>query len=532
MNNSTSEPRLQSRKGSVLRGRNNRSGTILILVLLTIVILALSAYSFNKLMMNHNESSQLFTSRMQSRYLTDSGMDYVRLYLSQSNDDIRAKGGLWHNESGWFSGVPVFVDPSRPDRIGRFTIIAPNLDTDGNLDGYRYGLVDESSKLNVNTLPYMDEWVNGGGRSLLMALPEMTEQIADAIIDWVDSDDEVREYGAESDFYAPNYACKNGPMDSIEELLLIRGVTPQLMFGVDTNRNGKVDQEELANTNLSAVDADMLLGWSTYLTLYSKESNLNADGLTRININGPDLEQLYTDLKSRFDETWSRYIINYRINGPYQPRDIDEIESSAAFFEIDFEQEPQFQFNQILDLIGGYTTAYDPDDLNDQAVIASPVQLENMPILMPAIMQNITTYEGESIPGRVNIMQAPRIVLEGIPGMTDEVLETIILRRETELNDPDFFDMNRQYETWILVENIVDLQTMRLLFPFICAGGDVYRAEIYGYFDDGVATSRAEVVVDTTVPVPRLLFWRDKSYLQSGYSLEILGLDPVQANTR
>ena len=66
---------------------------------------------------------------------------------------------------------------------------------------------------------------------------------------------------------------------------------------------------------------------------------------------------------------------------------------------------------------------------------------------------------------------------------------------------------------------------MKAMTPFVCAGGDVYRAEVVGYFQDTVATSRAEVILDTTLPIPRILFWRDKSHLQSGYSVDILGAD-------
>ncbi len=36
----------------------------------------------------------------------------------------------------------------------------------------------------------------------------------------------------------PPYAPRNGPMETIEELLLVRGVTPELLFGVDANHNG------------------------------------------------------------------------------------------------------------------------------------------------------------------------------------------------------------------------------------------------------------------------------------------------------
>src|SRR5204863_189714 len=64
---------------------------------------------------------------------------------------------------------------------------------------------------------------------ILMKLPNMTEEIADAIIDWIDADDNPRPNGAESATYSgmtPPYRCKNGPLDSIEELLLVRGVTP------------------------------------------------------------------------------------------------------------------------------------------------------------------------------------------------------------------------------------------------------------------------------------------------------------------
>jgi len=131
-----------------------------------------------------------------------------------------------------------------------------------------------------------------------MQLPEMTEEIADSILDWIDSDDEARENGVESDFYqglSPGYAAKNGPMDSLDEILLVRGVTPQLLFGLDTNRNGILDPEETASNDIPANDSDLYLGWSTYLTLYSKESNLTAEGLPRINVNADDIEQLYDD---------------------------------------------------------------------------------------------------------------------------------------------------------------------------------------------------------------------------------------------
>jgi hypothetical protein len=74
----------------------------------------------------------------------------------------------------------------------------------------------------------------------------------------------------------------------------------------------------------------------------------------------------------------------------------------------------------------------------------------------------------------------------------------------------------------------MDLATMRAILPFVCVGGDVFKAEVVGYFDDGVGTSRAEVFLDNTVPLPRILFWRDKSHLQSGYNIDVLGRDLIE----
>lgn len=509
--------------------RNRRRGSILLISLVAIVMITLAAYTFTAMMLVEEESSRLLVRQVQSKYLVDSGVDYARLFLTNDDDTIMEKGGLWNNDTEkGFQSVAVGVDPSDPTLIGRFTIVAPSLDDDGNPAGFRYGLMDESSKINLNTLPFADTWVTGGGRQLLMALPDMTEEIADAILDWIDPDDDVRDFGTESAYYTqltPGYQCKNGPMDSLDELLLVRGVTPQLMFGMDTNRNGIIDDKETAGMSVNSLNNDMLLGWANYLTLYSKESNLTSDGLERVNINNPDLEMLFTDLRASLNGDWSKFIIQYRITGPYLLTDNDEVEDGAltALELPDLEgASGEFTFTQILDLIDAYTKT------DDGVIIPSPITMLGIDRTIPILMKNVTTFEGQSVPGRINIMQAPRRVLAAIPGMTEEVLDEMIEWREHEPNDPNLTDINKQYGTWLLTDGFVDLATMRSMYPFVCGGGDVYSAEIVGYFDDGVGTSRAEVILDTTVPIPRILFWRDKSHLQAGYSMGILGTDYVE----
>ncbi len=66
--------------------------------------------------------------------------------------------------------------------------------------------------------------------------PAQVTDIVDSYLDWVDPDDNKRLHGAESDFYAnlnpaAPYIAKNGMVDDISELLLIRGMTPEIFFG-------------------------------------------------------------------------------------------------------------------------------------------------------------------------------------------------------------------------------------------------------------------------------------------------------------
>ena len=194
------------------------------------------------------------------------------------------------------------------------------------------------------------------------------------------------------------------------------------------------------------------------------------------------------------------------------------------------------KFQNVLDLAGEVLPGLDAD--GNSVMMNSPLPLpsispESMQEFGPALvnaMNELTHFEGRSIPGRINIMQAPRVVLNAIPGLTEEQIESIITRREFELDQPEGADVLRLHPTWLwaegapLIQIINSKETMSALLPYICTGGDVFRAEIIGFFPDGIGTSRAEGVIDTIAAQPRLLFWRDKSHLPSGYSIDVLGI--------
>jgi hypothetical protein len=517
------------------RSSKRRRGVVLIIVLIVVVVLSLTAYSFTDLMQSHRRAAVLSGKQIQARLLVDSGVDTVKLYLS-SDEGTRAEMGGHYNNPLFFQAAKVIPELDPASR-GSFSILAALIDDEAAQAGVRYGLEDESSRLNLNLLLLADKVLAGSARTFLMALPNMTEEVADAILDWIDEDDEPREYGAEVDYYTglnPTYGPRNAAPETIEELLLVRGVTPQLLFGIDSNRNGMADPHETANSSMgigsvpgtatttSAVDSSGFdRGWAAYLTLYSAERNVRLDGTPRIQLNGTDLTQLQQDLTEVFSEEWTNFILAYRLYGPYTG---GEPGQSAAGIQLNLSQQPKAQFSQVLDLIGKKVQI---SQNGQQIVLQSPFDSEPlvMGVYLPQLMENCTASQAAPIPGRININLAPKEILLGIPGMTEDIVNEIVSRRTAEVDEDN---PNRNFETWLLAEAIVTLDEMRTLTPFINAGGDVFRTQIVGYFQGGGPAARVEVVFDATSSIPRLLLWRDMSHLGRGYALETLGVDLVE----
>jgi general secretion pathway protein K len=93
-------------------------------------------------------------------------------------------------------------------------------------------VTDEEAKMPVNKLTPL-QW-----KRLLDRLgvdPADADVIADSVADWIDENDLHLLNGAEDDYYQslePPYQAKNAPIDRVEELLLVRGVTPELVQGL------------------------------------------------------------------------------------------------------------------------------------------------------------------------------------------------------------------------------------------------------------------------------------------------------------
>jgi general secretion pathway protein K len=92
-------------------------------------------------------------------------------------------------------------------------------------------VMSEAGKININLVSESTLRKIVGNLGLE---GEERDVVVDSILDWRDEDDFYRVNGAENDYYQSlkePYDCKNGNLDSVEELLLVRGVTPDLFYG-------------------------------------------------------------------------------------------------------------------------------------------------------------------------------------------------------------------------------------------------------------------------------------------------------------
>jgi type II secretory pathway component PulK len=528
---------------------------MLVLTLIVIALLTLGAMAFFERMFAENRASRAHGRQLQSRHLAESGIEYVKALLMQDPKVLLESGGFYANPQ-LFQGITVTDDPLAAFR-GRFTVLAPDLTTDGYYGGVRYGLENESSRLNLNSVLLADSSGENGARKLLMTLPGMTESIADAILDWLDEDHDTRLLGAERDYYSslnPPYAPRNGPIGSIEELLLVREVTPALLFGADLNRNSAIEAGEQPLTVIENVDNStgyLNRGWAAYLTLDSAESNLRADGTPKIDVNMDNLEELHKLLVQALDRDMANFIIAYRQGGPY---DGDEPGQPASGITLDFTQQGRQRLNTILDLIGVKTQIAKPalggsasgggeggggggrngrggggengggnQNQNSRTVVEAVFadQPAAMQRYLPKLMDNLSVNPAPAIPGRLNVNQASRLLLAGIPGLNSTAVDQIVANRDVTLGQQRPEQVN---ETWLLTDGIVTLPQMKKLMALVTTGGSVYRAQVVGFFDAEGPADRMEVVIDATQKPPVVRRRWELRDLGPGYSREVLGV--------
>lgn len=150
------------------------------------------------------------------------------------------------------------------------------------------GPQDEHAKANINRL----------SRQQLLSIDNMTFDVADAILDWRDADNQVQGLGAERDYYLNRnlpYQPRNADFRTLPELELVAGAWPAYVRGEDANLNGRLDPNENDGSLTPPDDnADGLLdaGWSAYITTYTRVNGLGAAGEPKLYLKEATLEEI------------------------------------------------------------------------------------------------------------------------------------------------------------------------------------------------------------------------------------------------
>jgi len=244
-----------------------------------------------------------------------------------------------------------------------------------SLDGcsFTVEVVDEAGKLNINTAT----------KKQLMELPEMTEPIANSILDWRDKDDRIRNGGAESGYYMNlphGYKIRNGQFRTIRELLLVKDVAPEMLYGSSKDRFG--DNNDI--------------GWIRHLTCYSYDRNKDGRGNKRINVNKAGENKLARELKIR--KSYAKWIVENRKKG----------------------------FKSIGDLITK-NCREKPNKATKNSKKAEPLDLETF----FKIVERVTVTDDKTIAGMVNVNTASKAVLTALFEGKEHIAEDIITSRES-----------------------------------------------------------------------------------------------------
>jgi type II secretory pathway component PulK len=258
-------------------GQRASRGTVLIIVLWIAIGLVSIALYFANSMTYELRASDNRTSGLVSDQAIEGAARYINYVLTE----YATNGAV--PQSTQFSCQAVAVGDAHFWLIGRDNSSTPSTEP-------AFGLVDEASKLNVNN----------ANTNELYYLPNMTLDLAEAVVDWRSTND-VGNYSM--DYSSSGYEDKHEPFETVDELHLVYGMTTGILFGNDLNRNGVLDTSEQTNGTVTQVQP----GLSEYLTVYTREPNFDINGNSFTNVSSASATELQ-DLFQNYDVSNSRQV--------------------------------------------------------------------------------------------------------------------------------------------------------------------------------------------------------------------------------
>jgi general secretion pathway protein K len=199
-----------------------QAGIAMVIVMISILVLSILAGGFAYSMKVETKLARNSNSETELEWLGRSGVEYARWILAQQlaiqNESYDALNQVWAGGPG---GIGVtnspLMDVQKEVHLG-----------DGS---FTWKITDLESKYNINIA---SEQVLQQSLILMGANASDTTPIVNCILDWITPSKNARVEGAKDDFYQslqPPYYAKDGPIDDLSELLLIKNITPDIYWG-------------------------------------------------------------------------------------------------------------------------------------------------------------------------------------------------------------------------------------------------------------------------------------------------------------
>jgi general secretion pathway protein K len=205
--------------------RPSEQGIALVIVMISILVLTVLAAGFAYSMKVETKLARNANNEAELEWLGRSGVEYARWVLANSllnqQQPYDSLDQPWATGSGELGPTnnPI-AEVQNPLTLGHGTV--------------SWKITDLESKFNINAPEPVLQQVLPQALTLIGVSPGEATPIVNSILDWIDPDDQTHPEGAETRYYEglnPPYMAKNGPIDDISELLLIRGVTPEIYYG-------------------------------------------------------------------------------------------------------------------------------------------------------------------------------------------------------------------------------------------------------------------------------------------------------------
>jgi DNA uptake protein ComE-like DNA-binding protein len=340
-----------------------------------------------------------------------------------------------------------------------------------------FDLTDESAKLNLNHATV----------EMLEFLPGMTPALAAAIIDWRDADSELTINGAEDETYQrlnPPYRCKNADFDSLDELRLVVGMYPEILYGEDTNLNGILDPNENdgdATPPLDNRDGQLNPGILEYLTVWSRQSNAS-----RTNLNDPQALAIVLEEALGSDRANQVLLGLGRGQGGQGG-----------------------QGNQ-----GGPGGGGTNLTLNFGSLLEFHVRSGLSAEEFMLVETNLTATTNAFSPGLVNVNTASEIVLSCIPGIGTDHAATLVAARQSNASSGGSI-------AW--VKDVLGDELSVEAGPYLTAQTYQFSADVAAVGQHGRGYRRIKFVFDTTEDYPRIVHRQDLTHLGWALGAEVRG---------